>query len=499
MNLHQHFGLSSPPFEMVGQPSTLYMGKSHREGLAALEWGLLHEPGNFTLLMGEVGTGKTTLIGVLLSRNYDLARIVHVMNPKLGFEEMLRVILEQLGYLPSAATKLELLRKFEWVFGQLRPKERIAIIVDEAQALSDETLEELRLFSNYARDSKGHLEILLVGQPELLTRLMAPSLRQFHQRIGARAVLNPLRREEALEYIDHKLRNAGGSANAIFDKRALGEIVGRSQGIPRQLNLLCNNALIRAYAVGLRRVSVKIARAAIGEYDNLGTAVEEFPQPLLRPALRSITAHPAISLTSVGLAALAGLCFLGVREAPRLRSLVHGFSSHAHLDLQRRLEQRLHGIELMFRGETNPSLVSANLAPKREADVNAVSHIPTDSHTGASPDGTAAPIPPSSGPNDGEASKRVVDDASSAPGSMPGASVANPSRNTSPTSRETLAYSVKSGDTIEGIALRHFGSKAKTQSVIRANPQLRDVNRIYPGDTVFLPAKSADHDENGTR
>ncbi|MFZ1120052.1 MAG: AAA family ATPase [Candidatus Binataceae bacterium] len=449
------------------------MSKSHREGLAALEWGLLHEPGNFTLLMGEVGTGKTTLIGVLLSRNYDLARIVHVMNPKLGFEEMLRVILEQLGYLPSAATKLELLRKFEWVFGQLRPKERIAIIVDEAQALSDETLEELRLFSNYARDSKGHLEILLVGQPELLTRLMAPSLRQFHQRIGARAVLNPLRREEALEYIDHKLRNAGGSANAIFDKRALGEIVGRSQGIPRQLNLLCNNALIRAYAVGLRRVSVKIARAAIGEYDNLGTAVEEFPQPLLRPALRSITAHPAISLTSVGLAALAGLCFLGVREAPR--------------------------IELMFRSETNPSLVSANVAQKREADVNAVSHIPTDSHTGASPDGTAAPIPPSSGPNDGEANKRVVDDASSAPGSMPGASVANPSRNTSPTSRETLAYSVQSGDTIEGIALRHFGSKAKTQSVIRANPQLRDVNRIYPGDTVFLPAKSADHDENGTR
>jgi type II secretory pathway predicted ATPase ExeA/phage tail protein X len=464
MNLHQHFGLSSPPFEMVGQPSSLYMSKSHREGLAALEWGLLHEPGNFTLLMGEVGTGKTTLIGVLLGRHYDLARIAHVMNPKLGFEEMLRVILEQLGYLPSAATKLELLRKFEGAFGQLRPKERIAIIVDEAQALSDETLEELRLFSNYARDSKGHLEILLVGQPELLTRLMAPSLRQFHQRIGARAVLNPLRREEALEYIDHKLRNAGGSANAIFDKRALSEIVGSSQGIPRKLNLLCNNSSICAYAVGLRRVSVKIARAAIGEYDNLGTAVEEFPQPLLRPALRSITAHPAISLTSVGLAALAGLCFLSVREAPR--------------------------IELMFRGETNPSLVSANVAQKREANVNAVSHIPTDSHTGASPDGTAVPIPPPSGPNDGEASKRVIDDASSAAGSMPGASVANPSRNTSPTSRETLAYSVQSGDTIEGIALRHFGSKAKIHSVIEANPQLRDVNRIYPGDTVFLPADS---------
>ena len=472
MNLHQHFGLSGPPFEMVGQPTSLYMSKAHREGLAALEWGLMHEPGNFTLLMGEVGTGKTTLINVLLGRHYDLARIAHVMNPKLGFEEMLRVILEQLGYLASAATKLELLRKFERVFEQLRPKERIAIIVDEAQALSDETLEEFRLFSNYARDSKGHLEILLVGQPELLTRLMAPSLRQFHQRIGARAVLNRLKREEALEYIDHKLRNAGGSAHSIFAAGALREIVAHSKGIPRQLNLLCNNALIRAYAAGLRWVSVKIALAAVKEYENLGQTAAKFREPLTRQVLRSITARPAISLTSLGVATMAGLCFLGVRQSPK--------------------------IELMFRSETNPSLVRANVVQKRQGDVNAVSHIPTDSHTGASPDGTAALIPPSSGPNDREANKRVVD-ASAAPRSMPSASVANPSRNANPTSGEMFAYSVQSGDTIEGIALRHFGSKAKIPSVIEANPQLRDVNRIYPGDTVFLPAESAGPNEKGIR
>jgi nucleoid-associated protein YgaU len=150
----------------------------------------------------------------------------------------------------------------------------------------------------------------------------------------------------------------------------------------------------------------------------------------------------------------------------------------------------------MFRSETNPSLVRANVVQKREGDVNAVSHIPTDSHAGASPDGTAALIPPSSGPNDREASKRVVD-ASAAPRSVPSASVANPSRNANPISQQRFAYSVQSGDTIEGIALRHFGSKAKIPSVIEANPQLRDVNRIYPGDTVFLPAESAGYDKNG--
>lgn len=445
---YRQFGLSKQPFEMVGQPTSLYMSKSHREGLAALEWGLLHEPGSFTLLMGEVGTGKTTLINVLLSRHYDLARIAYVMNPKLGFEEMLRVILEQLGYLPNAATKLELLRKFEWFFGQLRPRERIAIIVDEAQALSDETLEELRLFSNYGRNSEGHLEILLVGQPELLTRLIAPSLRQFHQRIGARAVLNPLRREECFEYIDHKLRDAGGSAERIFAKSALAEIVGHSQGIPRQLNLLCNNALIRAYAAGLRRVSVRVARAAINEYENLGGTVEEFREPLPRQILRSVTARPTIPLTALGFVALAGgLYSLGLTGVP--------------------------GSELMFRGGAK-SVVSTDVGQNREATVNAGPRIVPGSDPGVLGNATAVSEPHTDG-------------------------VANLVHNTQPKSHETLSYSVQSGDTIEGITLRHLGSEAKIQSVIKANPQLRDVNRIYPGDTIFLPAESTQRDKNSSR
>ena len=468
MYYYREFALSRPPFEMVGQPTSLYMSKSHREGLAALEWGLLHEPGSFTLLMGEVGTGKTTLIYTLLSRHYDLARIAYVTNPKLGFEEMLRVILEQLGYLPSSVTKLDLLRKFEWVLGQIRPRERIAIIVDEAQALSDETLEELRLFSNYGRNSPGHLEILLVGQPELLTRLMAPSLRQFHQRIGARAVLNPLGREDSFEYVDHKLRDAGSTATKIFAKRALEEIVDHSQGIPRQLNLLCNNALIRTYGAGLKRVSVQVARAAINEYENLGESAKESNKPLGSKSLRSISAGFAISSMGVGVVALAGLYSLGFIQVPDLHYVSFG--------------------------EAVP-VVSSDVGQNGNTAISAAPRIMTSSDPDKVSSTVGHPLPPKA---DGDASKSTVADTTSVPGSIPSSSVANQGHNTDPKSHETNSYSVQSGDTIEGIALRHFGAKVNFQSVIAANPQIRDANRIYPGDTVFLPHEPRRPDENGS-
>jgi type II secretory pathway predicted ATPase ExeA/LysM repeat protein len=467
MYFYRHFNLSRSPFEMVGQPNSLYLSKAHREGMAALEWGLLHEPGSFTLLMGDVGTGKTTLINAVLSRRFDLTRVAYIMDPKLGFEEMLRVILERLGYLPSAVSKLDLLKKFEWVFGQLRPRERIAIIIDEAQALSDETLEELRLFSNYGRDSKGHLEILLVGQPELLTRLMAPSLLQFHQRIGARAVLNRLQRDEAYEYIEHKLRDAGGTTNRIFAKNALEEIVGHSQGIPRQLNLLCNNALIRAYGAGLQRVSLNVARAAINEYENLAGAVEEFREPLGRRILHSITGNTAIPLTGLGLLGLVGLYFFGVAGLP--------------------------GRELVFRGSPR-SFASTDLAPAQEDTAGVAPRIVTSNDKGSERVSQSSSLTADSGVN-----KQAVDDAPSAPGLIPQAQTPVSGSNTQPKAHETLSYSVHSGDTIEGIARRHLGSEVKIERVIEANPQLRDVNRIYPGDTVFLPAESAQRYANGSR
>jgi general secretion pathway protein A len=473
MDYYRHFGLRTNPFEMVGQPTSLYMSKAHREGLAALEWGLLHEPGNFTLLMGEVGAGKTTLINVILNRNYDYARIAYLMNPKLTFEEMLRSILEQLGYLPSASTKLDLLKKFEWLFAQLRPKERIAIIIDEAQGLSDDTLEELRLFSNYGRSGKGHLEIMLVGQPELLKRLMSPSLRQFHQRIGARAVLNPLQRDEAIEYVDFKLRQSGGSAKKVFAQRALTELVDHSQGIPRQLNLLCNNALIRAYGADLPWVTLRVAQAAIKEYENLPEMYEEFREPLGRRALHSMTVRPAALLTGFGFIVLTSLYCLGMR---------------------------MPAIGLTF-GSEDRSVASRNTAQHKGIPVDSANRAAAADDQGSrvsagGTSGSGTPNSPASLPADTRVAKGTISDSPSAERPIGGAPAMSPGRTAQPQLNGTRAFSVKDGDTIEGLARRYFGSEVNIQSIVEANPQLTDVNRIYPGQTIFLPAEPAPRQSN---
>ena len=480
MNHYRQFGLSNPPFEMVSKPNSLYMSKAHREGLAALEWGLLHEPGHFTLLLGQAGTGKTTLINVLLDRHFqciangdgqaiysirtsDLARIAYVMNPKLGFEEMLRIVLEQLGYPPGARTKAELLRKFEKLFGELRPRERIAIIIDEAQALSDETLEDLRLFSNYSEHGKGHLEILLIGQPELLTRLMDPSLSQFHQRIGARAILNPLQREEAFEYIEHKLQESGGSTKKVFGTRALQLLVHHSHGIPRQLNLLCNNALIRAYGSDLRIVTMKVAREAIKEYENLAGTAEKFDEPIGWRALHSIMSHPAISTAGVSLIVMLALFSLGVL-IPNKRPVISEVA------------------------KTNATPHPTTPMIETGHDAGPISENPAHSAVNATLNGSIANDPlvrSAQHIGNNTAPKRLVDEVPPLPGSTPSVSAVNRNRVAQSKFRELGSYEVQEGDTLEGIALQHFGSTV--QSLRAANPQLRDANRIYPGDTIFFP------------
>jgi type II secretory pathway predicted ATPase ExeA len=277
---YRHFNLSGPPFEAASGPESPYLSRAHRESLAALEWGLLYEPSGFTSLTGETGTGKTTLICSILARNFPQLCAAYVVNPKLSFEDILRVVLGQFGILCEGASKLDRIEALVGYLGRQVPHQRLAVIVDEAQNLSDDALEELRLLSNYGQRLGRYVQLVLVGQSELSERLRSPKLRQFNQRVAARSVLGRLSFKEAQEYVAYRLRARGGRSNDIFDSNALAYLLRHSYGIPRQINVLCHNAMLVAYSSGVALVTLKEARAAVAEY---GESLLGWPAALNNP------------------------------------------------------------------------------------------------------------------------------------------------------------------------------------------------------------------------
>jgi general secretion pathway protein A len=178
------------------------------------------------------------------------------------------LMLDQLGVGGVRSSGPDLWREVEKAIAGFKPGVRAVVIVDDAQDLIDEGLEGLRLLSNIHPDGKGRLHFILVGQPELVSRLRAPTSRKISQRIGARAIMNPLEFDEACAYVDFRLRQKGGTALKIFQRPALHHLVAHSAGIPRRINLLCNSAMVCAYAEGAAIVTVSCARAAVAEYQN---------------------------------------------------------------------------------------------------------------------------------------------------------------------------------------------------------------------------------------
>jgi general secretion pathway protein A len=304
---HQHFKLSGAPFQFTPMPSALYLSTTHREGLAALEWSLLHEPTGFTLLVGESGIGKTTLVCSILARCYANVRSAYVSSPRLDFEQMMQVVLAQFFRAAAGQSRLQLIETFRQLLDELTPGERLAIIIDEAQNLADETLEEFRLLSNLDTTAERRLQIVFVGQPELIERLAKPRMVALNDRIGSRARLTPLEPDEMLEYIDSRLRTKGGAAKKIFAAAALKHLVQHSSGIPRRANVLCHNAMLFGFAAGRARVSLKMACAAVSEFE--GPLASKSTIRKQRPAALRVKrfAQAALAVGALVLAALGAL------------------------------------------------------------------------------------------------------------------------------------------------------------------------------------------------
>lgn len=299
------FGLNEKPFTITPDPRYLFMSERHGEGLAHLLYGVT-ESGGFIQLTGEVGTGKTTLVRTLLGQIPSEVDIALILNPQLTAVEFLTAICEELGIeLPtdrsSAKALVDALNR-HLLDAHARGR-RTILLIDEAQNLADDVLEQLRLLTNLETTRQKLLQIILIAQPELREKLSQNHLRQLAQRVTGRYHLESLSREEADQYIEHRLRVAG-ALTEIFDGPAKREVYRLSAGIPRVINVICDRALLGAYGQESRRVNKAIVRRAALEVSG-----QQPPSTLMKIAL------PVVAM--LGLAAIGAAIWAVIDKAAK--------------------------------------------------------------------------------------------------------------------------------------------------------------------------------------
>ena len=254
----KHFGLEELPFSVTPDPRFSYNNSLYREAFATLRYGIETRKG-FIVITGEAGTGKTTLLRRLMRTVEATVHTAFIFNTHLDFTELLRLVLNDLGIAHSASDRLTLMAQLnDYLIEQLHKDHIVSVLVDEAQDLSDEMLEELRLLSNLETDRAKLIQIVLMGQPELERKLDQPELRQLKQRVAVRCRLAPLRSDEVAPYINSRLQTVGYKGKELFDLGSVQKIALYSKGIPRLINVICDNALLIAYATSQSKVSAKI-------------------------------------------------------------------------------------------------------------------------------------------------------------------------------------------------------------------------------------------------
>jgi general secretion pathway protein A len=244
------YGLMRPPFEMTPDPSFLVLGDTHREGLAMLVYAVRARKG-FVVLSGEVGTGKTTLLHALLAQLDPEMPSAFIFNPRLEPLDFFRVLFDEFEIDTPCRTKAEyLLTLNRFLIDCLKQDRTALLIIDEAQNLSPEMLEEVRLLSNLETPTSKLLQIMLVGQPELAAMLDRPDLRQLRQRIVLRHHLRPFDEAELATYVDERMRLAGYTGKGVFKRSALQRLFAVTGGVPRLVNVICDGALLAGYTRG---------------------------------------------------------------------------------------------------------------------------------------------------------------------------------------------------------------------------------------------------------
>ena len=281
----EFFGLRANPFNVNPDPRYLFLTRHTEEALACLTYGIQSRKG-FVLLTGEVGTGKTTLINKLLEwLRLQQVATAFVFNSRMDVPQFLDFMMADFGIPCDTNSKSQILQRlYSWLLDRYRAGETAVLIVDEAQNLSDEVLEEVRMLTNLETFTEKLLQIVLVGQPELEQRLRQPHLRQLRQRLTLRAKTHPFNLEETRSYVVQRLRIAGSNGEPIFDPDALMALYRYSAGIPRVINLLCEHCLVSAFVDQKKLVVADVVESVARDFDLSDGSAANAMTPVVPPA-----------------------------------------------------------------------------------------------------------------------------------------------------------------------------------------------------------------------
>jgi len=261
------YGFRERPFEITPDPKFLYLSESHKEALAHLTYAVRERKG-FTVVTGEVGTGKTILVQTLLSKLDGNTKTAYLFNPMMGSTDFLHYICQDLGLKSQKKSKGQyLFQLHKFLMSCYSKNETVVLIVDEAHKLDPKLLEEVRLLTNLETSKNKLLQVILIGQPELSEIMEKPEFRQLKQRVSLRYHVQPLNKEDTKKYVRKRLRVAGTFNLNIFTPKALNKIYRYTKGIPRLINIICDNALLMGYATDQKVIGRKIVHEAIKNLD----------------------------------------------------------------------------------------------------------------------------------------------------------------------------------------------------------------------------------------
>lgn len=293
-----HYGLTAKPFSIVPNPNILFMSKNHANALTYLEYGLSEKAG-FILLTGEIGAGKTTMVRHMIKKIGSQFETAVIFNTNFSPDQIFRQILDEFEVTCDTNEKdRHLAQLYDFLIERYAIRQDVLLIIDEAQNLTNEALEDIRMLSNLQADDQTLLQILLVGQPELKERLQMPEFRQFAQRIAVNYHISPLDKGQTKDYIEYRLQKAGGTLE-MFSQDALDHIYEHSGGIPRTINLICDTALVYGFADNLMKIDETVIAHVIkdnicmaanekneGDPQNKGAAAKSDPGPDILKRIR---------------------------------------------------------------------------------------------------------------------------------------------------------------------------------------------------------------------